>query len=61
MMKKSQCNGYLLKKLFVAHFFLIIAHQIFRLRKNYQMCAIIENCIVHDLFNYYTLILCIYK
>ena len=26
MTKKSQCNDYLLKKLFVAHFFLIIAH-----------------------------------
>ena len=26
MMKKSQCNDYLLKKLFVVHFFSIIAH-----------------------------------
>ena len=27
--------------------------------KNYQMCAIIENRIVHDLFNYCALVLCI--
>ena len=60
MMKKSQHNDYLLKKLFVAHFFSIIAHYFFRLCKNYQMCTIVENCIAHNLFNYCALILCIY-
>ena len=55
MMKKSQHNDYLLKKLFVAHFFSIIVHC-----ENYQMCIIIENRIAHDLFNYCALILCIY-
>ena len=59
MMKKSQHNDYLLKNLFAAHFFSIIAHQFFRLHKNYQMCPIIENRIVHDLLNYCALILCI--
>ena len=54
MMKKSQHNDYLLKKLFVAHFFSIIVHC-----ENYQMCIIIENRIAHDLFNYCTLVLCI--
>ena len=59
MIKKSQHNDYLLKKLFVAHFFSIIVHQFFWLHKNYQMCAIIKNYIAHDLFNYCALILCI--
>ena len=46
IMKKSQCNNYLLKKQpFVAHFFSIIAHYFFRLCKNYQMYAIIENAL----------------
>ena len=40
MMKKSQHNDYLLKKLFVAHFFSIIVHC-----ENYQMCIIIENAL----------------
>ena len=60
MMKKSQRNNYLLKKLSVMHFFLIIANWFFQLCKNYQVCAIIEYHIAHDLFNYCTLILCIY-
>ena len=59
MMKKSPHNDYLLKKLFVVHFFSIIVHWFFQLCKNYQMCAIIENGIVHDLFNYCALVLCI--
>ena len=58
MMKKSQPNGYLLKKLFVVHFFSIISHWFFWSCKNYQMCTIIENHIAHDHFNYCTLILC---
>ena len=49
MIKKSQHNDYLLKKLFVAHFFSIIVHQFFWLHKNYQICAIIKNYIAHDL------------
>ena len=59
MMKKSQRNDYLLKKLFIVHFFSIIAHSFFQLSKNYPMCAVIENCIVQDLFNSCVLILCI--
>ena len=60
MMKKSQRKDYFLKKLFVAHFFSIIAHYFFRLHKNCQICAIIVNRIALDLFNYCALILCIY-
>ena len=59
MMKKSPHSDYLLKKLFILHFFSIIAHWFFWFCKNYQMCAVIENGIVHDLFNYCTLVLCI--
>ena len=59
IMKKSQRNNYLLKKLFVAHFFSIIAHKFFRMHKNYQMCTIIENHTAHDLLNYCALIPCI--
>ena len=57
MIKKSQRNDYLLKKLFVAHFVSIIVHYFFRLHKNYEICTIIENRIAHDLFNYCALIL----
>ena len=60
MMKKSQHNDYLLKKIFAAHFFSVIVHSFFWLCENYQMCIITENRIAHDLFNYCPLILCIY-
>ena len=59
MMRRPLRNDYLLKKLFVEHFFSIIKHWFFRLRKSYEMCAIIEHGIAHDLFNYYALVLCI--
>ena len=37
MMKKSQCNDYLLKKLFVVHFFSIIG-------TNFSGCARVAKC-----------------